>query len=114
MASVQKINLMDSVALTDSADGDSKSMDNHYSEPVAVIKATAVHAATTVDAEIQHSNNKTDWFQLKEFTNIVGAAGKEALSITDHVLPYVRASVALSGATKEATVSVDLYINNRK
>lgn len=113
MASVSKIQLYPSTALTASADGTAKTTEAIQHSFVGWVKATAVNAATTIASKIEHSANGTDWVTLVSFTNIVGTSGFEAKQITDSVLPFVRAVFTLSGATQAATVEMSLYYDKR-
>lgn len=109
MASVSRIELLPSTALTATATGDSKVLEIGSANFVGWLKATGVNGATTIAAKIQHSANGTDWVDLVAFTNLVGVAGFEVKQITDNVLLYVRTVVTLSGGTQAATVLVSLY-----
>lgn len=111
MASVGKVTLQASTALTASADGTAKILEQKSTGFVGWLKASAVNGATTIATKIQHSANGTDWVDLGSFTNLVGVSGFEAIQITSSVLPYVRSKVTLTGATQAATVDVSLYLD---
>lgn len=114
MASTAKQTLIDSQAITAaSTTGTTFGMPGRSDYHVGFLKATSVNAATTVTAKIQHSPNGTDWFDLVTFTNIVGTAGSEVVNITAGVLPNIRGTVTLAGATKAATILVEIYSRER-
>ena len=114
MASSAKQTLMDSQALTAASNsGTSFSLSARSDFHVAFFKATAVNAATTVTAKIQHSPNGVDWFDLVSFAALAGVAGSEVVQITVGILPQVRASVTLAGVTKAATVLIEIYHRER-
>jgi hypothetical protein len=104
-------------ALTASETGEKRSLEPRSQNFLGFIKATSVHAATTVAAKIQHSPNGDDWFDVVSFTNIVGADGSEIKDITANtgkMFANVRAVVTLSGATQQATVEVALWFDENK
>lgn len=109
MASVSRIELLPSTALTATNTADAKVLEIGSVNFIGWLKATGVNGATTVAAKIQHSANGTDWVDLVSFTSLVGVNGFESKQITDNVLLYVRSVVTLSGATQAATVLVSLY-----
>lgn len=112
MASTDKKTLVNAAALTADLTTDAQSLDPSNSEFICFLKATAVHADTTVDAKIQHSPNRADWYDLKAFTAIVGVDGSQVIVLnptTEAVLPNVRAVIDLSGSTLQATVTTELY-----
>lgn len=100
-------------ALTGNKNTDAFALETNSDKFIGTIDASAVNAATTVTALIEHSHDRTHWFTLTSFTAIVGAASSEAKQITDAVLPYVRANITLAGTTKAATVKVMLWFDKR-
>lgn len=113
MASTGKRNLTVQTALAANHTGDKVNLDDRDVDLIGWIKADNVHASTTIAAKIEHSADNDVWVDLVSFTNIVGAAGQEAKSI-DKALPYVRSSITLSGATKLADVTIDLFYGTRR
>jgi hypothetical protein len=111
MASVDKITLLSSTALTDNATGTAQALELKQRDFVAYISATAVNGATTVAAKVQHSADGTNLLDAVTFTSIAGATGREAKAFTIPLMPYVRATVTLTGATKAATVAIDLFFD---
>jgi hypothetical protein len=115
MASVNRLELQPSTALTAAAtNSERKSLNLFDCNFVAWMKTSAIHAATTVNAKIQHSANGTDWEDLVAFTALAGVTGFESKQITVYVLPHVRSVVALSGLTLAATTEVALYNDKSK
>lgn len=122
MASVQKVIVFPTTALTAaSTTGDGLSIPSTSSKPIGYLVVTAPHASTTVAAKIQHSPNGQDgWTDYITFTTTsAGATANEVMlpasSYQTHqgILPHVRALITLGGATTEATVAVDLMVDNR-
>ena len=105
--------LLISEALTGNKNSEKFNLETNSDKFIVTIDATAVNAATTVSAKLQHSHDGSNWFDVVSFTNIVGVEGHEAKQVTDNLLPYVRASVTLAGATKAATVKVMLWFDKR-
>ena len=114
MALVNKHVFLSAVALTGNNTSSSKALQLYDKNFGMTIVSTSQHADTTVAAKIQHSNDNTNWHDLASFTNIVGASGgAEYVDITSNVLQYVRSVVTLSGATKQATVSIALSYDGK-
>lgn len=113
MASNQKINLVTKVALAGNFTTlTPASLPAKANQMIGHIVAANVNAATTIAAKIQHSPDKVNWYDYLSFTNIVGAAGAQAISTTSFDVPafqYVQAVVTLSGSTKLADVTIDLW-----
>jgi hypothetical protein len=112
MSSNAKQTLMNE-SLTASADGDSFNLPGRGDSHIAFLKAENVNGATTVNAKIQHSPNGVDWFDLASFAALAGVNGSEVVNITAHVLPQLRASVTLVGATQEADALIEIYFRER-
>lgn len=118
MASIAKLPLY-SGAITTTTTGDAKSLQNRAKKFIAFLNVSACHAATTVDVRLQHSPDKTNWKEIVNFTDVVGATGSEAIyegSFTGAgcVFPNIRAVVNLSGATQSATVDVSIWFDDDK
>jgi len=113
MASVSRVVLLDS-ALTATRTGDPVSLELYSYAFKGYIAATAVNGATTINAKIQHSADKLNWFDLITFAAIAGVASAEAKDPTVNVLPYVRAVATLTGGVQAATVTVALYFDKVK
>ena len=113
MASVQKVSLLPSEALTASKTGDKKSLGMGDDGFVGWINISANDGSTTVDCDIEHSADGTNWEVLASFTQVVNTTAVESIQITNSVLPNVRANVTLAG-TPSATVEVALYHDRRR
>lgn len=119
MASSSKLILVNE-ALTASQTSEVKSLGPRSKKFVAFLLVSAINAATTVAAKIQHSPDGSTWFDLVSFTNLVGVTGSElkqesAFAVASSpVLGQVRSVVTLSGATQTATVRVDLCFDDDK
>ena len=101
-------------SLTASEDGVSQSISPQARNFLGFLKATNVHASTTLDVVIEHSPNRTDWFEAAAFTQLVGANGSEVKTLSDALFVNVRASATLAGATQEADVVVQLWFDPTK
>lgn len=118
MSASNKIVLYSAQALTAASNtSTAQAAEVKFADFVGFIKTTATNGATTVTAKIQHSPNGSDWFDLVSFTALVGVNGSEEKEVLisgggsprNSVFPQVRASVALAGATKASTVTIELY-----
>jgi hypothetical protein len=115
MASDQKKNLITVLAASSNPVSAQLNMAPRSHQLIAHIVAANVNAATTIAAKIQHSPDKIHWYDYITFTNIVGAAGFQALPTTSRdlaVFAYVQAVVVLTGATKLADITVDIWYEN--
>lgn len=104
-------------ALTGTTTGDTKSIEPRSNGFLGFVKTTATNGATTVDAKIQHSPNKSDWFDVVSFTSIVGTNTSEVKDITNlsgKLFTNLRAVVTLSGATQASTVEVTLWFDENR
>ena len=108
MASVHKIPLM-AQALTATKTGDSVSLEAKHIDFIAHLNCSAINAATTLNAKIQHSPDGSRWYDLATFAALAGSTGSEAVQWTVHVFPQVRAVATLAGVTQTATVDIALY-----
>lgn len=109
MASVVRVQLVSS-ALTATETGSGVSLEPASQAFVGWLRVSAINGATTLNAKIQHSADKSNWVDLVSFTALVGVTGTEAKEITfAGVLPFVRGVVTLAGATQTATVDLALY-----
>lgn len=114
MASVMLVNLQPATAMTSSpVNSNASSLELGSSDFIAWLHVSANDGSTTVDAEIQHSADGTNWKTLAAFTNIANTTGSEAVAVTIPVLPYVRSNVVLTG-TPSATVKVQLWHDKTK
>ncbi len=105
--------LVNAQALTASLTTEAQALDTVEVDLIGCIVATAIHADTTVTAKIQTSCDNVTWFDLIAFTAITDTSGSEIKIPTSlYGLSLVRASVALSGSTLQATVT--LTLNTRK
>jgi hypothetical protein len=116
MASSQKYALQISTALTAASTlGVSQNLPAKASKLIGHINVSACNAATTVTGKVQHSPDGTNWYDYITFTDIVGAAGVQAQGPATNdqaCFQNVRSTVTLAGATKSATVTVDLWFQN--
>jgi hypothetical protein len=110
MSSGAKLNLMNTTGSNADVTGSVLSLLMRTTKFIGVIKTTAQNAATTVTAKIQHSPDGINWTDLISFTAINATSGYEAKAPTaDIVLPFVRAFAAVTGATKLASIQIDLH-----
>lgn len=119
MASYQKVNLATEVALAAASTlSTAVNLSSKAKKMIGTIAASSVHADTTITAKIQHSPDKTLWYDYISFTAIVGAAANNELKLPSAtgidipILPYVRSSIALTGSTLLASVIIDLWFEN--
>jgi len=113
MASVQKTELLASTALTASLDGSGKALEPHQINPVGWLDVSVNDGSTTIDCDIEHSADGSNWVVVGSFTQVVNTVSRQELQITKNLLPFVRASITLAG-TPAATVAVSLYHSIRK
>lgn len=113
MASRSLFSVYPSTALTDSAVGSSVKLENGWSDFVGYIKATSVNGATTLDCDIEHSPDGTNWYVKASFTQIVGSDSNEIITVAAPLCGFVRANITLAGATKAATVEVQLAYDSQ-
>lgn len=110
MASTSLNILLNTTALTDTTtNSDAKSLANGDAGFLAIMNVSACNVATTVAGKIQSSPDRTNWFDVGSFTNVVGTTNVQEIQITRSLYPNVRAVITLSGATKAATVKVDFW-----
>ncbi len=119
MASYQKLNLATEAALSATTTvGTAVNISSKAKKMIGHIAAANVDSATTITAKIQHSPDKTLWYDYIAFTAIVGSAANNELKLPSAtgidipIFPYVRSSIALAGVTKLADVIVDLWFEN--
>jgi len=118
MASVRGRKLT-SEAQTASAVGAAVELMEDEHDLVFELIASAVHASTTFDCDVEHSGDNTNWYTLASFSQLVGVNGTELvypLRNTDQTaatLKYIRTNTTLAGATQEATVNVTCYYDKR-
>lgn len=108
MASVYRVELLSTTALTAVNNGTAKVLEAHSDKFVGWLNVSVNDGATTVAAKIQHSADGTNWEDLASFTNVVNVTSTEAIQIALAVLPHVRSVVTPTG-TPAATVAVALY-----
>lgn len=113
MASSNKFVLQTATALTAATtNGTSQNIPAKARKLLGHINVSACDPATTVTGKIQHSPDQANWYDYISFTAIVGAAGAEGKGPSSSDAPcfqYLRATVTLAGATKSATVAIDLW-----
>lgn len=112
MASVGRLALLESTALTATTTGDSKSTELHQTDFLGWLNVSANDGSTTVDVDIEHSPDGQNWVVAASFTQLVNVTGREAISIAK-LMSHVRAVVTLAG-TPSATVEVLLLLDKRK
>jgi hypothetical protein len=115
MASSSRLSLVNG-ALTATTTGDPVSLSGCSKKFVGYIYASAVGAGTTVTGKIQHSPDKTNWFDLVTFTALVAVGSElkpESAFATANmpVLPNIRSVVTLAGGALTTTVRIDLYFD---
>jgi hypothetical protein len=115
MAAVNKLTFYSAQALTAASNVTSQqNTEVRFADFLGVLIVSACNGATTVATLIEHSPDGSNWFTLCAFTNVVGTTGKEVIKPTVPVLPFVRGSVTLSGVTKAATVSLELFYSSSR
>lgn len=116
MASSNKAALFAATAITaTTTNGSPQNLPAKAKKLIGHINVSACHADTTVTGKIQHSPDQTNWYDYISFTAVVGAIGVEAKAPSTNDLACfqnVRATIALSGTTKSATVAIDLWYEN--
>lgn len=115
MASTQKMDLFPSAASVSVAavNGETMSLPPRAKQLIGHINVSAINAATTVTALIQHSPDGIKWYTYLAFTAIAAAINSEAIYPANQpVFPYVRSTFTLTGGTKSATVDIKLYFEN--
>lgn len=103
-----KMSLFNAQVLAVTTTSDPQAIPPRSKHLCATLVAKDVHAATTLDVKIQHSNDGDNWHDLVAFTQLVGANGIEFKNITTPVLGRVRGVATLVGATKAATVTLEV------
>jgi hypothetical protein len=110
MAASNKLSLA-SGSLTATETGEAKSLPNGAKGFIAYLSATAV-AISTLDVTIQHSPDKTNWYNVVSFTQLA-APGNEIKQHANftvanmNLFPNLRAVRTLgAGATVTAEVSI--------
>lgn len=107
MSSTIKTELMNQ-SLTTSTVGSPFTMQESSQELLAELRVSNINGATTLDVNVEHSSNGTDWHVLGSFTQLVGVNGIELLDLGKH-LNRVRANTTLAGATQAADVIVEFH-----
>lgn len=113
MASVSKIVLI-SGAKTASENGSTKTLELLSGDFIGYLHVSAIHAATTVNAKIQHSADGTNWIDLVSFSALAGVTGFERKLIEEAVLPYIRGVATLSGATQSSTLEISFFHDKKR
>lgn len=109
MASEKSVSLQNGQLLT-TTNGAAVDLPGKTKDLIAWLNVTAINGATTLDVKIQHSPDKTNWYDLgSAFTQLVGVTGNELVRITDSSFQFVRMVATLAGATQDATLSVQLF-----
>lgn len=114
MAANSKKVFLSSQALTASATSDPQTLSAKDKSFIGFLNVTDINAATTLNAKIQHSPDKSTWFDLVSFAALAGVTGNELKFPTTDVLGYVRSVVTLAGATQTATVTLELVYDADK
>lgn len=110
MASQSRERLLASTALTATNTGAAVNINSRAKNLMGHLAVTAANAMTTVNCKIQHSPDKTNWYDYVTFTAIVGTTGAEVkIPTNDRILPFVRSVVTLSGGVQTCTAEVDLW-----
>ena len=104
MASLYRVALVETEALTGVKTGSGVSLEPLQDDFIGYIEVSG--NTGNLDCDIEHSADGVTWLLLKSFTQITVATGAEAVQITEHLLPRVRAVVTPSA---NATVTVMLY-----
>ena len=105
MASVNRTGLLDE-SVTGNLSGSPEVLEIQQVRHVAVITVTN-SVGTTIDADVEHSADGTNWESVASFTTII-ANTYESVQVTVNLLPKVRAT--MSGATiTSADIKIDLF-----
>ena len=112
MASVNRRQLI-SKTLTASEAGDKTSLEQFQSDFNLYVAVTSLDAGT-VDVDLEHSADGTNWLTAASATQVSSAPAREAIAITATLLPNVRANVTLAGGATSSDVEVALYYDKRK
>lgn len=111
MASSSVLTLVNQ-ALSASANSDAQSLGPYSKNFIAWLDVSANNGSTTVDAEIQHSPDGTNWKTLAAFTNVVNTTATEAVQVTVNAFHKIRSNVVLTGVS--ASVKVQLWFADDK
>ena len=113
MAATGKLRVVNAQAFTGNGTTTAVSVNGKTDQFVAFLNVTAIGAGTSLVVTLQHSPDNSNWFTLCTFAAKT-ATGVEIIpqgsftSANSPVLPNVRASLAFTGGTTTATVSVEL------
>lgn len=119
MASVGKKKILDAQAFTGNGTGNAVSLDGKTDNFIAFLNPSALGAGTSLVVTLQHSPNGTNWFTLVAFTAVTVAGTVESkdqaqfATAFQNVYPNVRASLAFTGGTTTATVTLELYYDQK-
>lgn len=109
MASVGKVSIYSSQALTATTTSSAMSMDQRWQKLFGYIKCTALGAGTSLAVKIQHSPDGTNWFDWVSFTALVAAGSEIKYPTLDIVAPQIRVVATFTGGTTTGTVTVELF-----
>ena len=112
MASVGRVELLAATALTASVNGGAKTLESYSDKFIPYLRVSANNGATTVNCDLQHSADGTNWVTVASFAAVVNLTSTQALTTVEKLLPKVRAVVTLTGVS--ATVEVALYYDKVK
>jgi hypothetical protein len=109
----KKISLISqTAAAADITGSEAKNIPGNAQNCIGVIKTANTNGATTVAGKIQHSPDGASWADYITFTSIVGTNSFEVKYPTNQpILPHVRAIATITGATKLADVTIDLWVD---
>jgi hypothetical protein len=113
MSSVSKHSLIDA-ALTATTTSDAVGTTQKAKSFIGYLSVTAINAATTITAKIQHSPDKTNWYDLVTFAALVGVVGNERVFVSTAVFPNVRGVATLAGGPPTATAKIELWFDPDK
>lgn len=115
MASGSKIKLFPSTALTaTTTNGTAAQLQSSATDLICELSVTVIDAATTATCKVQHSPDGTRWYDLASFTAVAGSVSSELKFPSTASLLNLRATIALAGSTKSATLSIDVWFRDAR
>lgn len=114
MAAVGKVQLLNATAFTGNGTGNAVSIGGKTDQFIAFLNITALGAGTSLVVTIQHSPNGTNWLTLGAFSAKTGTGTDQlpqgSFTVANSpVFPNLRASLAFTGGTTTATVTLEMY-----
>jgi hypothetical protein len=114
MAAVGKVQLLNATAFTGNGTGNAVSIGGKTDQFIAFLNVSAIGGGTSLVVTIQHSPDRTNWLTLGAFsaktTTGVDQLPQQSFTIANsHVFPNLRASLAFTGGTTTATVTLEMY-----